>query len=296
MTDPHWLFSYGTLQDPAVQQGLFGREVEAAADFLDGFEVGTVTITDPAVIAASGSDRHPALRRSDAAKPISGQALALTSAELAIADRYEAENYARIPVTLASGRAAYVYVHKSEADALPDEVRISRPDEALLQRLLPVAGQIFRDTFGRDFAPDALKAFCDEVYRPGGLMSRDFASPDVRWRVATSGGNPVGYAKLTPLRAPVPDALPAAMELQQIYLLAEWHGRGVADRLMEWAIGEAQHAGAPELYLTVFDHNHRAKRFYARHGFAECGRCSFELGGRAYDDRVWRRSFLKKIQ
>jgi len=78
--------------------------------------------------------------------------------------------------------------------------------------------------------------------------------------------------------------------LQQIYVLAPWHGQGVAERLMHWAVDTARALGAPEMYLTVFDHNARAKRFYTRHGFAEVGRCSFKLGDRVDDDRVWRKS------
>jgi RimJ/RimL family protein N-acetyltransferase len=51
----------------------------------------------------------------------------------------------------------------------------------------------------------------------------------------------------------------------------------------------ARTEGAPEIYLTVFDHNQRAKRFYARHGFAEVGHATFTLGDRVDDDRVWRK-------
>jgi ribosomal protein S18 acetylase RimI-like enzyme len=102
-------------------------------------------------------------------------------------------------------------------------------------------------------------------------------------------GAPIGYAKLTPLRAPVVDAADGSLELQQIYVLSQWHGSGVADRLVKWAVKTACELGAPELYLTVFDHNERAKRFYLRHGFAEVGRCTFQLGDRIDDDRIWRR-------
>jgi ribosomal protein S18 acetylase RimI-like enzyme len=57
---------------------------------------------------------------------------------------------------------------------------------------------------------------------------------------------------------------------------------------MEWGLATARAQGAPEIYLTVFDHNERAKRFYARHGFEEVGRCTFQLGERVDDDRIWR--------
>jgi ribosomal protein S18 acetylase RimI-like enzyme len=79
------------------------------------------------------------------------------------------------------------------------------------------------------------------------------------------------------------------MELQQIYVLRPWHGQGVADRLMQWALSAARTEKASEIYLTVFDHNQRAKRFYTRHGFGEVGRCDFKLGDRLDDDRVWRK-------
>lgn len=163
------------------------------------------------------------------------------------------------------------------------------PDAAMLERLLPVARRIFTATFAGNYDAAAFERFCDAVYSPGGTMSRDFGVPDVRWQVAIADSEPIGYAKLTPLRAPVPDAAPGALELQQIYVLADWHGSGVAERLMQWGLAEARASGAPEVYLTVFDHNERAKRFYTRHGFEEVGNCTFQLGDRIDDDRIWRR-------
>lgn len=161
------------------------------------------------------------------------------------------------------------------------------PDAALLRALLPVARRIFTDTFAHLYERDAFEAFCDHAYAVDGPMARDFSDPAVRWRVATHDGGPVGYAKLTPLRAPAPHPAANALELQQIYVLADWQGAGVAQALMAWAVSTARDLGAGALYLTVFDHNQRAKRFYARHGFEEVGRCTFVLGDRVDDDRIW---------
>lgn len=173
-------------------------------------------------------------------------------------------------------------------DVSDRSVDLTTPDRALLERLLPVARRIFTETFGSLYDPEAFARFCDGVYRPDGTMSRDFADPRVHWRVATVQGDPIGYAKLTPLRAPASRPRVGAMELQQIYVLSDWHGAGVAARLMEWGLATARAQGAPDIYLTVFDHNERAKRFYARYGFEEVGRCTFQLGERIDDDRIWR--------
>ena len=116
MGEEVWLFSYGTLRQTDVQRALFGRELRSEEDRLTGFALGMVTILDPEVVRLSGSDRHPILRRATADSAVEGTALALTHAEIEAADRYEVADYVRIPVTLASGRDAFVYVHAQEAE------------------------------------------------------------------------------------------------------------------------------------------------------------------------------------
>lgn len=111
MPDPAiHLFSYGTLQLPQVQQKLFGRALMAEPDVLTGFMLDSIAIADPDVFAASGIEVHKILRRTDDPEArIPGVALAITAADLPAVDAYEGENYARIAVTLASGRRAFVY-------------------------------------------------------------------------------------------------------------------------------------------------------------------------------------------
>jgi gamma-glutamylcyclotransferase (GGCT)/AIG2-like uncharacterized protein YtfP len=105
------LFSYGTLRQRDVQLSTFGRELDGRPDAIVGYELDYVTITDPHVIATSGSDRHPILKavdRADAA--VEGTVFAISEAELAAADEYEVDDYARIAVPLRSGDRAWVYV------------------------------------------------------------------------------------------------------------------------------------------------------------------------------------------
>jgi GNAT superfamily N-acetyltransferase len=174
--------------------------------------------------------------------------------------------------------------------SLVDEPTYSGLTPMLSERLPSVARRIFSDTFSHLYEPEAFHSFCDAAYGSGGSMQRALADPTVHWRIASLGEEPIGYAKLLPLVAPAPNPRPSALELQQIYVLRDWHGRGIAEELMRWSIATARELGAPELYLTVFDHNERAKRFYSRHGFTEIGRCTFQLGERIDDDRVWRLS------
>jgi len=110
------LFSYGTLRDPQVQLATFGRLLEGERDAVVGYRRQMLTITDPAVVATSGSDRHPVLRASeDPAEAVEGTVFRISEQELLAADAYEVADYARTSVPLRSGGRAWVYVLSEES-------------------------------------------------------------------------------------------------------------------------------------------------------------------------------------
>ena len=105
------LFSYGTLQLPAVQLATYGRLLEGRPDALRGFALVPLPVSDPEVVRVSGLAVHQIAKRTgDPADILPGVVFALTAAELDTTDRYEVDAYARIEVTLASKTTAFVYV------------------------------------------------------------------------------------------------------------------------------------------------------------------------------------------
>jgi GNAT superfamily N-acetyltransferase len=171
-----------------------------------------------------------------------------------------------------------------------EEVRYFVPEIRTAAALRSMARRCFAETFSHLYNAEPFEQFLDEVYSEGGSMSKDLVDPTVEWFAAEAGGEIIGYAKFRPLVAPAPNPKKGAVELQQIYVLREWHGRRIAEQLMQWALERARTLAAPEIYLTVFDHNERAKRFYSRHGFTEVGHCTFQLGNRIDDDRIWQKT------
>jgi len=108
------LFSYGTLQQDAVQIATFGRRLQGTPDALVGFERSVVA-------AAPGESGGPTEHanalfngRNDA--QLTGMAFDVSDHELAAADQYEmVAAYIRVMTRLASGRQAWVYVHAASA-------------------------------------------------------------------------------------------------------------------------------------------------------------------------------------
>ena len=105
------LFTYGTLQHAEVQLDTFGRLVAGEPDALPGYTIDYVEIDDTRVVDLSGLSVHPVLRATGSAvDKVVGRVLLLTADELDAADEYEVALYRRVPVRLASGRDAWVYV------------------------------------------------------------------------------------------------------------------------------------------------------------------------------------------
>jgi len=104
-----FLFSYGTLRQAEVQLALFGREVAGTPDAMLGWRQRMIEITDPEVIAKSGTRWHPMVEPSDCAEDaVEGTLFRITPQDLANADAYEVD-YVRREVRLRSGVTAYVY-------------------------------------------------------------------------------------------------------------------------------------------------------------------------------------------
>jgi hypothetical protein len=104
------LFSYGTLQEEAVQLSTFGRLLRGYPDELIGFELSSLRVQDPAFVAASGKSDHAIVRfDGNNESRVRGTVFDVSEEELAEADRYEPAGYKRISTTLASGKAAWVY-------------------------------------------------------------------------------------------------------------------------------------------------------------------------------------------
>ena len=105
------LFSYGTLQLEQVQLATFGRTLEGSKDRLLGYRTEWREVGDPAVIKSSGICRHPIIAFTGWPwDVVRGTVYRVTTEELRHADAYETADYTRVPVTLVSGKAAWVYV------------------------------------------------------------------------------------------------------------------------------------------------------------------------------------------
>lgn len=159
--------------------------------------------------------------------------------------------------------------------------RDARPDDGPALRTL--FAESFVETFGHLYRPSDLKEFLEG--NTDAKWQTNLADPDVSIHIAEVEAKLVGFVELAPKKLPYETDQPA-IELRRLYLRSSAHGRGIADELMGWALGEATARGARELVLSVYVDNHRARRFYERYGFEVVGRYDFMVGSHADEDLI----------
>lgn len=172
---------------------------------------------------------------------------------------------------------------------MPDPVSIRLCNSRDAAALSLIGGATFLETFAHDIDGPDLLAHCQG---PHGVAAYDayLADPDSRCWLAEieATGAPIGYHLLTAPDLPI-DALPGDIELKRIYIFSNYHGGGLARRMMETAIAEAQAMGKTRLLLGVYAENSRALAFYTKMGFAVVGDRLFTVGARDFYDKVMAR-------
>ncbi len=147
-------------------------------------------------------------------------------------------------------------------------------------RLGVLATQVFLDTYATDGITDAVAhevrtAFSTEAF--AALLAR----PGTTITVAVLADALVGFAQTTlgTAQALAPAGAPA--ELDRLYVQEPYTGCGLGSRLLRSQEAFAAAHGAAVLWLSPWVGNHRALRFYARHGYADHGRVDFSAGAAA---------------
>ena len=83
--------------------------------------------------------------------------------------------------------------------------------------------------------------------------------------------------------------MPDALEIERVYVLKRFKGRGLGRLMLEKAFEEARARGAESVWLGVWEHNDAALGFYEHLGFEVFGSHSFHIGKTRDTDLLMRR-------
>ncbi|MDY7227915.1 GNAT family N-acetyltransferase [Hyalangium rubrum] len=151
--------------------------------------------------------------------------------------------------------------------------------------LTALGARTFRDTFGAHNTPEDMEAFFASHYREE-IQLAELADPRNLYLLAEVSGTPAAFALLrdSPPEKGVPGSRP--LMLMRLYVDQPFLGAKVGAALMNRCVEEARARGHDVLWLGVWEHNTRARAFYAKWGFSEVGEMTFLLGNDVQRDHV----------
>ena len=166
------------------------------------------------------------------------------------------------------------------------EICSASPADAVA--LAQVGTSSFRDAYAAHSSSADVEKHLTEHFAADAV--RDvLADGHCTYYLATVDGLPAGLARVRMAACPVPGGDDNALELQQLYVLADMQRHGLGRRLIQRVVEHAEANSAKGIWLSAWEFADWATRFYSSVGFAEIGRVEFKLGATLYTDLLmWR--------
>ena len=139
-----------------------------------------------------------------------------------------------------------------------DFLQLETPES--LAAVRDIAKVIWPRTFAPILSPEQIQYMMKMMYAPE-VMERELAS-GYRFEILRVNGVHAGYISYSPC-----EGHPDTAKLHKVYLLAEYHGAGYGQLMLNHAQNQCRKLGFACVVLSVNKHNERAIRAYLRNGF-----------------------------
>jgi len=160
-----------------------------------------------------------------------------------------------------------------------DQVAITRLDQADIDTLIPLAYRIWHAHYPGIISSEQIEYMLERGYTRQVIVD-EMINLGVVWLAIRTGGEMIGFASLGPYA-------PGTMKLHKLYLLPDYHGRGIGALALAEAERIAAENDAASLVLNVNRHNTKAIRAYKRAGWQVAETVKVDIGnGFVMDDFI----------
>ncbi|WP_108804357.1 GNAT family N-acetyltransferase [Aquimarina sp. Aq107] len=146
------------------------------------------------------------------------------------------------------------------------------------RKLLEIGRQTFYDAFGPPHnTPENIDYYLNQSFTLEKITS-EILNPESQFFFALHKGEIIGYFKLNTGKAQTELIKGESIEIERIYVVKEYQGKGIGQQLFDTIILIAKRQKKDFIWLGVWDENTDAIRFYERNGFETFDKHSFMLG------------------
>lgn len=143
----------------------------------------------------------------------------------------------------------------------------------------------FYDTYARHNTKQTMDSYMARAFTPQKLKE-ELLCPDSSFYFIYQGETPSGYLKCNDTNAQTDFHDEQALEVERIYVLDTFKGKGLGRLLIGKAEEQARRLNKRRLILGVWKQNPSAILFYRRMGFYETGTHYFVMGEEKQEDFV----------
>lgn len=146
-----------------------------------------------------------------------------------------------------------------------------------IDQLQEIGRQTFFETFSAGNTEENMTKYLAEGFSFEKLTA-ELNNKNSEFYFATLDKNIIGYLKLNFGQSQTELKNDESLEIERIYVLKEFYGKGVGQVLYEKAMQIAGQINAGYVWLGVWEENTRAIKFYKKNGFVEFDKHIFKLG------------------
>lgn len=146
-----------------------------------------------------------------------------------------------------------------------------------VEALQHISKQTFTETFGADNSEANMKAYLEKGFSLE-TLKKEVANKDSEFYFAVLDDALTGYLKINFGHTQTEIQDENSLEIERIYVLKEFHGQQVGQKLYVKAMEVARQKKVGYVWLGVWEKNPRAIRFYEKNGFEAFDKHVFNLG------------------
>ncbi len=137
--------------------------------------------------------------------------------------------------------------------------------------LAQMSKKTFFDTFTGTCKEEDMQAFLEQFYNLE-QVQKELSNLDDFCFFVEVNGEPIGYIRFMEDNSDFPEANEwKSLQLKRLYVLKEYHGKGIAQKLMGFFLAYAEQHQYQLVWLGVWEYNCRAQKFYTKYGFVNSG-------------------------
>jgi ribosomal protein S18 acetylase RimI-like enzyme len=167
-------------------------------------------------------------------------------------------------------------------------VEILKCDESFTETLVAIGKKTYFDTFGSMNTEETMRRYLEEAFNPERIR-QELKNPISQFYLLCENQKTVAYFKINfaPAQTDIND--PESLELERIYVIKGFKGRGIGRLMIEKTEEIARNAGCRYIWLGVWEKNKSAIAFYERNGFIRFNEHVFRMGDELQKDYLLRK-------